>query len=150
MTKASYTVEMALLFPVILGVVLFTMGLGFYMYNLSVMDMAAYETAIEGARWSGASEEYIEEKLEEQGEAAIKGRLIAVREPSVSVTVKGDQVQVVCGGKYLFPVVNIFLGGSADGKNISVRGQAKTQAPVDWIRNLRKVGKMAELLGKEK
>lgn len=150
MTKASYTVEMALLFPIILGVILFIMGLGFYMYNLSVMDMIAYEVAIEGAKWNGASEEYIEKKLEERGDAEIKDRLIAVKSPSVSVTVKGNQVSAVCEGKYMFPIVNSFLGGGADGKNISVSGKAKIQDSVSWIRGLRKVGKVAELLGKEK
>lgn len=150
MTKASYTVEMALLFPVILGVILFIMGLGFYMYNLSVMDMIAYDVAIEGAQWNGTSEEYIEKKLKEWGEAEIKDRLIAVKSPSVSVTVKGNQVLTVCEGKYMFPIVNSFLGGGADGKSISVSGKAKIQDSVSWIRGLRKVGKVAELLGKEK
>ena len=54
--SGSYTVEMALLFPLILGVLLFSLSLTFYVYNLCMLDISANLVAIKGQKFSDMSE----------------------------------------------------------------------------------------------
>ncbi len=144
--KASYTVEMALLFPLILGVIIFSMGLSFYVYNLSIMDIKANELAITGEVWAGASDAYIEKSVKGLGQKILGSNLIAVKNPSVEVKVRNGTIHVTCNAAYVFPMVNIFFGRNAGGVNLSVEGEAELQEAVDRIRDLRKVEKAGEVL----
>ncbi len=148
MWKASYTVEVALLFPFILGVIIFSMGLNFYIYNLSVMQMEANELAIAGEYWFDFPDGSIKRELVELGKETLGDSLIAVKDTSVSVDVKNGRITVIYEGNYIFPIVSVFFGEGTAGKKISVKGEAELQNPVSKIRTMRKIGKITEWLGK--
>ena len=48
--KAYMTIEAALIFPIILGGIVFTIYLGFYLYNASVIKQVSYIAALRGSQ----------------------------------------------------------------------------------------------------
>lgn len=141
----SYTVEMALLFPLILGVLLFSLGLTFYLYDLCVLNIHANLVALEGQQFVDMSEKNRERKIRERAEE-VKDSLIAIEKFSVSVQVKGDKITVAYSGEYTFPIVNLFLNGNRKKEAVSVRAESVIQNAVEWIRTVRKVGRIAEYI----
>ncbi len=142
--SGSYTVEMALLFPIILGVLIFSLGLTFYLYDIFVLDISANLAAVEGRKFADMSEKNRERKVRRLAEKEIDGSLIAMQNLTVSVQVKENQVSVSYTGEYAFPLINIFLGGGEDKKVISVKAESVIQDAVGWIRTVRKVGRIVE------
>ena len=141
----SYTVEMALLFPLILGVLLFSMGLTFYLYDLCVLDINANLMALEGQKFSDLSERNRERRIEKLAEK-VEDSLIAIEELTVSVQAKGDKTFVAYSGEYTFPIVNLFLGGNRKKEAVSVQAESVIQDAVEWIRTVRKIGRIAEYI----
>ena len=141
----SYTVEMALLFPLILGVLLFSMGLTFYLYDLCVLDINANLMALEGQKFSDLTEKNRERKIGKLAEE-VEDSLIAIEGLTVSVQAKGDKIFVAYSGEYTFPIVNLFLGGNRKKEAVSVQAESVIQDAVEWIRTVRKIGRIAEYI----
>ena len=143
--EGSYTVEMVVLFPLILGVLLFSLGLTFYLYDLCVLDINANLVALEGQKFADMSEKNREKKIEELAEEVEK-HLIAIEKFTVSVQVKGDKISVAYSGEYTFPIVNLFLGGIRKKEAVSIQAESVIQNTVEWIQTVRKVGKIVEYI----
>lgn len=142
----SYTVEMALLFPIILGVLLFSLGLTFYLYDLCVLDISANLVAIEGQKYADMSERNRERKIKKLAEGEVAASLIAMENLTTSVQVTGEKIMVSYTGNYTFPIVNGFLGGQGEGQNVSIQANSVLQEPVEWIRTVRKAGRIVEYI----
>ena len=141
----SYTVEMALLFPLILGVLLFSLGLTFYLYDLCVLDINANLAALEGQKFADMSEKNRERKVKKLAEE-VEDSLIAMEKLTVSVEAKGDKISVAYSGEYTFPIVNLFLSGNRKKEAVSVRAESVIQNAVEWIQTVRKVERIAEYI----
>ena len=141
----SYTVEMALLFPLILGVLLFSLGLTFYLYDLCVLDIHANMVALEGQKFVDMSEKTREKKIGELAEE-VEDSLIAIEKFTVSVQVKGDKISVAYRGEYTFPIVNLFLGGNRKKEAVSVQAESVIQNAVEWIQTIRKVERVVDYI----
>lgn len=142
----SYTVEMALLFPVILGVLLFSLGLTFYLYDLCILDIGANLAAMEGQKFADMSEKNIERKVRRLAEEEVKNSLIAMEHLTVSVQVKKDKISVAYNGEYSFPIINLFLGGSSKKEAVSIQAESVIQNAVEWIQTVRKVGRIVDYI----
>lgn len=141
----SYTVEMALLFPLILGVLVFLLGLTFYLYDLCVLDIHANMVALEGQKFSDMSEKTREKKIRNRAEE-VGDSLIAIESLIVSVQIKGDKISVAYSGEYTFPIVNLFLGGNRKKEAVSVQAESVIQNAVEWIRTVRKVERIVDYI----
>lgn len=144
--SGSYTVEMALLFPLILGVMLFSLSLTFYIYNLCTLDISANLVAIKGQRFLDMSEKNKERKIRKLAEEEIKDSLIAMENLTVTVQIKKDKVFVSYNGKYTLSVMNLLLGGSGRKETISVRAESVMQNAVEWIQTIRKAGRIVDYI----
>lgn len=144
--SGSYTVEMALLFPVILGVLIFSLGLTFYLYNLCVLDISANLVVVEGQKFVDMTEKNRERRIRKLAEQEVEDCLIAMHNLTVSVQVKGERVSVAYTGDYSFPIINTFLGGRDEKKTVSVQAESVMQNAVEWIRMVRKVRRIAEYI----
>ncbi len=142
----SYTVEMAILFPMILGVLLFSLGLTFYLYDLCVLDISANLSAMEGRKFVDMSESNRKRKIRKLAEEEIENSLIAMQDLTVAVQVKGDEVSVTYEGKYTFPIINLFFGGNAQGKAVSIQAKSVIQDAEKWIRMVRKTGRIVDYI----
>ena len=143
--EGSYTVEMALLFPLILGVLLFSLGLTFYLYDLCVLDINANLVALEGQKFAYMSEKNRERKIKERA-GEVKDSLIAIEKFSVSVQAKGDKISIAYSGEYTFPIVNLFLSGNRKKEAVSIQAESVMQNAVEWIQTVRKVERLAEYI----
>lgn len=142
----SYTVEMALLFPIILGVLLFSLGLTFYLYDLCVLDISANLVAIEGQKYADMSERNRERKIKKMAEGEVADCLIAMENLTTSVQVTGEKISVSYTGIYSFPIMSSFLGGQGETQNVSIQANSVLQEPVEWIRTVRKAGRIVEYI----
>lgn len=138
--------EMALLFPLILGVLLFSLSLTFYLYNLCILDISVNLMAIKGQRFADMSEKTIERKIRKEAEEEIKDSLIAMENLIITVRVKKDKVFVSYVGEYTFPVINLFLGGSGKKETISVQAESVIQNAAGWIQTIRKAGRIVDFI----
>lgn len=143
--EGSYTVEMALLFPLILGVLVFSLGWTFYFYDLCLLDIHANLAALEGGRYSGMSERSREKKVREQAEE-VTDRLIAVKNFTVSVQTKGDKISVAYSGSYTFPIFHLLVDGNQKKEAVQVQAESVMQNAVEWVRTVRKAGRIAEYI----
>lgn len=139
----SYTVEMALLFPIILGVLLFILGLTFYLYDVCVLDISANFAAIKGQEFLDMSERNRERKIRKIAEEEVADSLIAMKNLMVSVQVEKEKVVVSYSGEYVFPVINLFLGGKGEKQKVSIQAESVIQNAVEWIQTIRKAGRIA-------
>jgi Flp pilus assembly protein TadG len=144
--SGSYTVEMALLFPLILGIFIFILGMTFYLYDLCVLDISANLAAAQGEKYADWSDRNIERKVSKLAEKEVENSLIAVKNLTVSVQVKDSKVCVLYTGEYMFPILNVFLGGKSKNTAISVEAQSVIQNAVEWIRTVRRIGRVADYI----
>lgn len=101
-----FTVEAALLFPMVLMIIVFMIFLSFYCYDRCVLEQCAYAAALRGSsnRFSNTQEAY--EVAEDAAETLIEGRLFAVREVNATVRVSGLAVTVSYECEVNMPVGN--------------------------------------------
>lgn len=129
--RGSYTVEAAVIVPMVLFVLLFIIYSAFYMHNQAVLNIAAYETAVYGSTLNPAEEE-IKEKMSGKYMEAIKGRLIAMKRPDVYVQVDGSRVTVKTCGE--MQTISVGWLPTYDGEKIEVEKTVEYQNPVHKLR----------------
>lgn len=144
--QGSYTVEMALIFPLILGVILFILGLTFYLYDICIMDISANLTMINAEKEMYASVRSLERKLTKFAMDDIENSLLCVSDFSVNIQVEEGDVSVCYYGDFSFPIINIFLGGIKKENRIEVKASTQRNRSVAWIRNVRKAERIEALL----
>lgn len=97
--KGSFTIEATFLMPLIIGILVFIIYMGFYYYNMGACIYTAYMIAAEGVSGS--------ENLENS--KSLKQRTIAMDNPGVEVTEEDDEVMVRASGSQRIPFVNKVL-----------------------------------------
>lgn len=129
--RGSYTVEAAVIVPMVIFVLLFIIYSAFYMHNQAVLNTAAYETAVYGSTLNPA-EEKIREKMSGKYMDAIKGRLIAMKSPDVNVQVDDSRVTVKIRGE--MQTISVGWLPTYDGERIEVEKTVEYQNPVHKLR----------------
>lgn len=128
--RGSFTIEAAVIIPLILLVFVVSLNGLFYYHDRSVLAAAAYETVAVG---SGRTE-WEEEKLDTYFQNRIKGRTLLFSNVESEVKITEKQVKIFCyAGK--------------NGLSISVKRVMQRTEPENYIRNLRKIGKIQENIG---
>lgn len=127
--KGSFTLEAALLMPLLLMVIMSMLYLDFFVHNRAWLTAAAYEAAV-----SGSMEGY-KKKANIYETADIQGRMLGSQglpggENLSMQTNAGKNVQVT----YRMEIPAGFLGQKW---NITVSGTAKPLRPVGWIRRIK-------------
>lgn len=108
--KASFTIETALLMPIILMIVLLLFFLLLYMYNLGVMQEAACRGAKQYFYHNGETNRTIEQECASLVLSDLKENLVGVEDADVRVSVSARQVNVEITGKLNAPE---FIGSKA-------------------------------------
>lgn len=134
--KASVTVEMSYILPVLLLIFLFTVYAIFYYHDKNILIGAACETAVVGSqeqRWHSESKSDLEAVYRER----VAGKLILMKLTKVTATREKEEV-----------VINI--GAEKSWMKVSVVQRASVPHPETKIRNKRKLESVADSLeGKE-
>lgn len=132
--RASITVEASFLIPFLTMIVFVLLCLCLYLHDRSLLSSSAAELAGKGAAKKYQAEKELEEWLTGQAKGLASGKLLAVRELDVAVTVTSTGVTVTYTGN------TPLLGGM----EIRESETAKRRNPVDFIRGCRKLGKILQ------
>lgn len=127
--RGSFTVEMALLMPLILMVLMGILYLDFFVHDRAWLTSAAYEAAVSGSMESYKKEGDIYEKADMQRRILGSSGLPGGENLSMQ-TSAGSTVQVT----YRMEVPAGFLGQKW---KIEAVGKAKPLRPAGWIRKVK-------------
>mgnify|MGYP006387634011 CR=1 FL=1 len=93
--KGSFTVETALIMPIVLMVILIVFFFVLYMYNRSVMQNAAYRGVTQVFYYSSESNEYIKKECSRVG----------VKNAEVEIEVSADRIEITVDGRLNVPEI---------------------------------------------
>ncbi len=135
--KGSYTIEAALIFPFIMGVIVFLIYMSFFLHDRAVMKSCAYQAALKGSLIRTSADDM---KTEASKAAAynIEGLLLATEDLKTEVNVHGTELTVSYSGKLNIPSGLIFMN-IAGIEDITVEGSAHAcqKDAIEFIRKCR-------------
>ncbi len=130
------TLEASFLMPLLLGGIVLTIYLGFFLYNSCLIRQAAYTAALRGSLIKEGSKEQIEDTARQALEKLLENRLLAVEEWEAHITAGLTEVKVHIRAKGQIPFVQI-ISESIGIWTYEGKGEAKRLKPVDFIRTVR-------------
>ena len=146
--RGSLTVETALVMPVILFVVVLLVYALFYMYNRCVLTSAAYLAVKQTFYHESESNRIIKENVKEKCEEALQGRLIAVNDIRLTVSVGKFKTRAELTAQMNIPEEGI-LGMTIPLGEIRVSAFSDRLQPAGLMRMVRKGKKMKEWFEKK-
>ena len=103
--KGSFTVETALIMPIVLMVILIVFFFVLYMYNRSVMQNAAYRGVTQVFYYSSKSNEYIKKECSRVVLKDLENLLVGVKNAEVEIEVSADRVEITVDGRLNVPEI---------------------------------------------
>ncbi len=136
--NAYFTVEAALVFPIVLGVILFTIYLLFFQYDRCLLEQGAGVLAMRGCTLQITNGEELVRELLNQSREEDRGCITWSMEDA-EISLKQNCVTIKRSGELRFPFYG-FLSGRVDSvwKCSTVRESHRIK-PVNFIRDLRKI-----------
>lgn len=137
---AYFTVEAALVFPIVLAVIVFTIYLLFFQYDRCLLEQSAGVLAMRGCTLQITDGEELVRELQEQSREEERGWLAWSMEEAV-IGLKRNCVTVQRLGELKFPfrVRGFLFQGGEDGWRYSAVRESHRIKPVNFIRNCRKI-----------
>ena len=125
--RATFTIELAYLFPLIMLVFVVLLHLLFYYHDKNILLGAAHETAAYGATMEDAKESLLENYFAER----VKGKLLLFTKLEKEIVLQEKQVTVSC---------------NASKRVLSLRVECSVSQtePEDYVRSVRKIIKLGE------
>ncbi|MCR4744092.1 MAG: pilus assembly protein [Lachnospiraceae bacterium] len=145
--NAYFTVELALLFPIIFSVIVLIIYTAFLVHDRAVLDSAAYEAALRGSAisYKGAD---IEGKVKNEAKDLLDKRLFVTKNIKIEVDITQKEIKVKCSGDFRIPSGIIWARELRNkGKHIEVTGVAERLNPGQVIRDTRMIKNIAGLGG---
>ena len=130
--KGSFTIEAAVIVPLILTVIAVTLHLLFYYHDKNILASVAYETASYGAGRQTVSEQELEQRFEER----IRSKLLLFQEVQSDVTILENEVKVTA---------RTWKKKSS----LKIESAVSKTEPEGYIRGIRKAKKIQEGIGKK-
>lgn len=135
--NAYMTIEASLIFPMILGGIIFTIYLGIYLYNVSVIKQAAYIAALRGSQLINTSSSEIEGYVKEQLECLLDSKILIKENIRQEIKVSYGKIKVK-----LSMDMNVSLNKGVFSKmelwKVEKEAVAMRYHPVNFIRKVRK------------
>lgn len=136
--KAYMTIEAALVFPFVLGSIVFTVYLGFYLYNAALLKQTAVIAALRGSRITDATINESKEFVNKQLEQLSAEKLLLSKERNQSVTVSFNKVEAQINMEMEVPITEA-LPFFKEVWNLETKAEAIRINPVSIIRGVRKI-----------
>lgn len=124
--KGSFTIEIALLLPIIVVVFILCVWGGFYFHDKNILSSCAYETAVMGSTKAREENIVTEEMLREAFMERINKKCILLSDVSVRIGITKERIEIeaVAERKTM---------------KVIVRHTAAVTAPEDYIRGKRRI-----------
>lgn len=136
--NAYMTLEASLVMPIILGSIIFTIYLGFYLYNVCTIEQAAYIAALRGSQVTKGSLGEIKNYVEKEMEKLLGNRVLLKEQLEQKIDVSSHKVKVRIMLNMHMPFFH-WVSSKVDFWTIEVKEEANRIYPVDIIRNVRKI-----------
>ena len=137
-TEAYFTVEAALVLPMVIGVVLLVLYLLFFQYDRCLMEQEAGALSVRGCALQITDGEELVRQLSLQASKSDKAYLAWDKE-NARIRLQKNRVRVECSGGLKFPFRGLILWGGDNVWESSVAYESHRIKPVDFIRNCRKI-----------
>lgn len=144
--KGSYTIEAALLMPLILGTIVILIYMSFFLHDRAVICEGDIFLANKYTNEQNMSNDKIRQKLETESKQVVNSQVICTKNISTQIIVKDKEISVSSSGEFSFP--NMYVAKAVFNKqnfNISITKKMKRTKPVSFIRNCRKIEKFLNL-----
>ena len=137
--KASCTIEAALIFPFIMGIIVFIIYISFFLHDRAVMKSCAYQAALKGSLIR-SSTSGMENEARRAAEYNIDGLLLATADLNTEVSVSGKEITVSYRGNLRIPQGILFMKITGT-DSIEVTGEARAyqKDAIEFIRKSRTV-----------
>ena len=135
--KGSYTIEAALIFPFIMGVLVFIIYISFFLHDMAVMKSCAYQAALKGSLIRTSISD-METEARKAAEYNIQGLLLMTEGLKTEVSTSGREVTVSYSGTLRIPQGILFMK-IAGTDSIAVKGEgcAAQKDAIEFIRKTR-------------
>lgn len=136
--KAYFTVEAALLFPVVTGCILFVVYAWIFQYNRCLMELDAGALAVFGSSdWTKDREEIFRE-LASREKRIYKEKYVAWERGETAVKIEKNEIRITQRGRLALP--NIRVGGQAKALwETEAIYKSQIISPVFFVRTSRKI-----------
>ncbi|MBQ4482848.1 MAG: pilus assembly protein [Lachnospiraceae bacterium] len=137
--EGSYTIEAALIFPFIMGVIVFIIYISFFLHDRAVMKSCAYQAALKGSLIR-TGEADAKKEAERAAAYNIDGLLLATSGVSHEVFVSGKEITVKYSGSLSIPQGILFMKISGtDSIAVAGEGSASIKDAIEFIRKTRTI-----------
>ena len=138
-----FTIEAALILPLVMLFITTLIFLAFYSYDRCIMELSAYEAALSGTSNHIKDTKEAKKEAKEAAEKLIEGKLFAISDVSCEADADATQIIVSYSGKINMPFIS-WLGKyiSDTDFSINVSKKAKRSCQTKIIRNCRVVNKL--------
>lgn len=130
-TGAYFTVEAALVLPMVIGVILFVIYVQFFLYNRCLMEQDAQSLALKGVVLQEENAQRLLEKLKEEEAKQKRDKYIVWNRWGTDIVMKQNQIMITQSGSML-------LNPEREWKASIVVTNHRTQ-PANDIRRFRKI-----------
>ena len=101
--KGYFSVEAAMVFPLVVGTILSLIYLGFYQYDRCMLEFDVAMVALTGYSCDEQEWEMALDAMEKAALKIAKGRYIAWESGNINIEITGNRIRASGGGKLCFP-----------------------------------------------
>ena len=142
--NGSYTIEAALVFPLIMTVIVFIIYMSFFLHDRSVMSSCAYQAALKASLIRTGADD-MKAEADRAAAYSIEGLLLATENVEINTSVSGKEVKVSYQGDLSIPQGILFFAiHGSDSIKVSGSAVAHEKDAIEFIRQCRSVGNAAE------
>ena len=136
--EGYFSVEAALVFPMIIGAILLLIYLGFYQYDRCMMEFDVAAIALAGSSCDEEDRIAVLDEMERVARELSKERYIAWEAENINIEVKGNHVCTTGGGKLRFPFGLLIQKGMNGVWKVEVNYENRRLDPVAFVRSYKK------------
>ena len=138
--RGSYTIEAALIFPFIMGTVVFLIYMSFFLHDRAVMKSCAYQAALKGSLIRTGGGDMVRE-AEKAAAYNIEGLLLMTEGLQTKVSLSGTEIRVSYSGMMRIPRGILFMKiAGTDGIQVEGSASAKQKDAIEFIKKTRAIG----------
>ncbi len=137
--NAYFTVEAALVLPLVTSALLLTVFLFIFQYDRCLLEQDLNMLAVCAASVTAESRDALEEAVREKATGIIADKYVAWKMEELQAVVSGDQVSVKGRGSLTLPVPEWNLFGNENTWGAGIQRETRRISPADYIRLYRKI-----------
>ena len=134
-----FSVEAALVFPLVIGTILLLIYLGFYQYDRCMLEFDMGTIALRGCSCDEQDRTMVLDEMERSVRGIYKEKYIAWEAGDINMEMEGNRIRVSGTGKIRFPFGFLMQRGMTEVWEIKANYENRRLDPVAFIRTYKKL-----------